>query len=264
MKQMRKLFLAVAMLAVSAVMMVTSSYAWFSMNQKVEATGFEVKATTSGSLVISDLASTLATADAAQDFVTTAVDLTPIYNNGINYVHAGSAVIDAATGAVKDGTLEALGEDTNAANGQYYVEEVVYLAAAGGALTGQDITMNIVFNDVSADNQKALTVEWRLYSNAQSTNVADSDLKVNDMLASKGGSGALNFSSTLTNIKVAENITIPEASTNVGVAIVIRVYFDGELKNGNTHYVNSQAGDIAQCGVTLTFNAKAYTAPATE
>ncbi len=53
MKNTKKLIPALAMLLVSAVLMSTASYAWFSMNSTVTATGMEVKAATSKNLLIS-------------------------------------------------------------------------------------------------------------------------------------------------------------------------------------------------------------------
>lgn len=44
MKKTRKLIPALAMLLISAVMMSTASFAWFSMNKQVSATGFEITA----------------------------------------------------------------------------------------------------------------------------------------------------------------------------------------------------------------------------
>ena len=52
MKKMRKIIPALAMLLVSAVMMSTASFAWFSINDSVTATGMQIKATTSGGLAI--------------------------------------------------------------------------------------------------------------------------------------------------------------------------------------------------------------------
>ena len=50
---MKKLIPALAMLLIAAVMLGTSTYAWFSMNTQVTATGMTVKAATSKNLVIS-------------------------------------------------------------------------------------------------------------------------------------------------------------------------------------------------------------------
>lgn len=52
MKKMRKLIPALAMLLVSAVMMSTASFAWFSMNTEASATGMQIKASSTGGLAI--------------------------------------------------------------------------------------------------------------------------------------------------------------------------------------------------------------------
>jgi hypothetical protein len=52
MKKFRKLIPALAMLLVSAVLMSTASYAWFSMNTQVTATGMQVKAVAEDGLLI--------------------------------------------------------------------------------------------------------------------------------------------------------------------------------------------------------------------
>lgn len=54
MKKMRRLIPAIAMLLVSAVMLSTASFAWFTMNEKVTASGMEIKAKADGSLLISE------------------------------------------------------------------------------------------------------------------------------------------------------------------------------------------------------------------
>ena len=51
---MKKLIPALCMLLVAAALLGTSTYAWFSMNNTVTATGMNVKATTTDSLAISD------------------------------------------------------------------------------------------------------------------------------------------------------------------------------------------------------------------
>ena len=52
MKKFKKLIPALALLLVSAVLMSTASYAWFSMNNKVTVTGMEVKTQVSSNLLI--------------------------------------------------------------------------------------------------------------------------------------------------------------------------------------------------------------------
>ena len=53
MKKFRKLLPALSMLLISALLMGSSTFAWFSMNTTVSATGMKVQATTSKNLVIS-------------------------------------------------------------------------------------------------------------------------------------------------------------------------------------------------------------------
>lgn len=48
----KKLIPAIGMLAVSAVMLSTATYAWFTMNKEVEVTGLTMQATTAGSIEI--------------------------------------------------------------------------------------------------------------------------------------------------------------------------------------------------------------------
>lgn len=50
----KKLLPAVGMLAISATMLATSTYAWFTMNKEVSVTGMKLKATAEEGLVISD------------------------------------------------------------------------------------------------------------------------------------------------------------------------------------------------------------------
>ena len=92
MKKFRKLIPALAMLLVSAVLMSTASYAWFSMNTQVTATGMQVKAVAEDGLLIinegdSDAAanwkvSTQATFNSVASLVpTSTADVTKWYHN---------------------------------------------------------------------------------------------------------------------------------------------------------------------------------------
>ncbi len=63
---MKKLIPALVLLLVSAMVLSTSSYAWFSMNKTVSATGMELKATVSNNLLIADGTSVITTAKAAE------------------------------------------------------------------------------------------------------------------------------------------------------------------------------------------------------
>ena len=56
MKKALKLIPALAMLLVSAILVSTTTYAWFSMNNKVTVTGMQVKTKVNSNLLIDDVA----------------------------------------------------------------------------------------------------------------------------------------------------------------------------------------------------------------
>lgn len=80
MKKTRKLLPAIAMLLISAVMMSTASFAWFSMNTEVSASGMEVKATTGANLYIANgnVALASVTGTAVDNLGVTATSLSPV------------------------------------------------------------------------------------------------------------------------------------------------------------------------------------------
>jgi len=76
-KTSKKIVAAFAMFALSASMLGTATYAWFTMNKEVTLTGMEVKATVGDSLLIAN--STKGTAHAAED----------TFSNGTNFAITG-------------------------------------------------------------------------------------------------------------------------------------------------------------------------------
>ena len=75
MKSMKKLIPAICMLLLSAMLMGTSTYAWFSMNTSVSASGMQVKAKSDGGLAIASYttgASNASVAPASTAFASTA------------------------------------------------------------------------------------------------------------------------------------------------------------------------------------------------
>ena len=104
MKKMRKLVPAFAMLMVAAIMMSTASFAWFTMNDQVTASGMQVQAKASGNLLISKAPMAANASSIKVDFLDTGkVDLIPVTfipaNNGTvvgSHVTSGGMWKDAA------------------------------------------------------------------------------------------------------------------------------------------------------------------------
>ena len=115
MKKFRKLLPALSMLLISALLMGSSTFAWFSMNTTVSATGMKVQATTSKNLVIS----TDKTLKNNENTSISSVQANPLYLRPVSTGSVGGETvsffkntsgvnIDYTTGSKKEGaTFEA-------------------------------------------------------------------------------------------------------------------------------------------------------------
>jgi hypothetical protein len=119
----KKIFSAAAMLAVSASMLATSTYAWFSMNTNVTATGMSVQAKAEGGIVIANANGTpwsntaSAVTASAVLFPTSTKDVTTWYHNK-------STNADEAQGSQAASTYETLTLAKSASTyGVGYVED---------------------------------------------------------------------------------------------------------------------------------------------
>ncbi len=246
MKQMRKLFLAVAMLAVSAVMMVTSSYAWFSMNKEVEAEGMVVSATASSSLVI--LKSPSLTAEGSS-FVTfqdsdAGRNLQPVTytDHDKNFqIPSDFDLVNPNTG-VNTSELKSLEED---GNGTYYKDYVVYIAASGTALPNQKLNATLTVteptdaeNGNAAETWKAVSVAYYVGQETVST------------FTSAFNDDATELSNIHTDgknvVQLSAGIDLPLSTTGF-IPVTIRVYFDGNAGTDDAKLVRSSlvyTGDV--------------------
>ena len=100
---MKKIIPALALLLISAMVLASASYAWFSMNTQVTATGMQVKATAEDGILISNSAKSDWT-NSATATVTTAV-LVPTSTAGTKtpaWTHNTSPDADDANGSWKN------------------------------------------------------------------------------------------------------------------------------------------------------------------
>lgn len=260
----RKLFVSVITLMLVVMALGTSTFAWFSMNKEVNATGMQVTATAEGSLIIKQGAFPAANdgivevdfddASATALFASTHDSDYTTYATGLKYV-TNPEKVNASTG---------LGNETltfaNAANTttptvkNYYKDYTVYIAAAGEAMEHQDLTITItnptgitnLNGAISVDFYYALnntpTIESATYAGA--LNLVGLDPVTNDA------------STTKTEITLSD-ITIPVANGSAGYVIIMRVYVDGALKDSaTTTYIKTiNASQIADQELTVTFTA---------
>ncbi len=253
MKNTRKLIPAFAMLLLSAVLMSTASFAWFSMNTSVTAGGMQVKATATGSLLISTGHG--GTYSTSVNFSDGAKTLSPCTYTTVNetagyYYVQNAADIDPNTGLIQEGknytyaaaTAYAKASDTNAETG-HYQDYVVYLKAEGAEVSFTNLTATVDFGTVTG-GQLATTVDFFINTTAVTGDYTTGYTMSNtksvraDATTKSVGLGAL---------------TIADGAV---YAIVMRVYVDGAATaSGNTSsaYVNSTAGDVSQVSISVNF-----------
>ncbi len=290
---MKKIIPALAMLLISAIVMSTASFAWFSMNENVVAEGMSITAQASGSLIISE-----SNANAVFDGATT-IDL----GSKVNYVNAttykaltegGTAQwlkadgkkIDGDSGAIKDGATDALSAIVADDNGTYYVDYLVYVASAGSLLTGKTLSAGVSFKAVDDNNGltgKALSVAFFVLDEqdvGKNAEGFDADVAKIQKAVANDGKAIAQYPLTATaddtgfvtadDVVVGTAMTIPSAfeataaegetpaTTKQVLPIVMRVYFDGDRTNGATgddlqHFVNSQKIDTTAMSVSVDF-----------
>ena len=175
MKKMRRMIPALCMLLVSAIMLSTASYAWFTMNEQVTATGMEIQAQASGSLVISSDPLQSANADPNVKFETGVRQLRPItlktqITKDINGEDLGvdddeqqiyrsawyepfSTPAQANVVSPILGTPDYRGEkELTTSASPYYIQETVYIGTSGKeAISGGSIAVSLTNIASSAD-----------------------------------------------------------------------------------------------------------------
>lgn len=250
-KSFRDIRNAVFMLCIMLAMLSTATFAWFSMNDRVSATGMSVQAKASGSLAINKEAVVeKGTANASVDFEDeSAYELIPVTYADSKWQKPKSGTkIDATTGSpnVSSNDMEDISNDLT--EEVHYMDYLVYIASPGDKLEKQTLSAKVT-SDNSAPTEgdavmaaKAITVAF--YVNATS---ADSDDVPNAHVLVDAG-----------DTQVKTTLEIPScAEQDAGIPIVMRVYFDGAANDGATNptaYINSANVPTEATTVTVEFS----------
>lgn len=161
MKKFRKLVPALCMLLISAVLLGTSTFAWFSMNTTVTATGMQVTAKTDHTyLLISTLPDKIGTPTEANKEVTFTgtSELAPSahddFDNGKDAATVGkwyTAVSDNPQTGVMSGTKTYL-ETGNFS--QYVLKQTVYISITEGSVAAKDLKVKATIDDSDKSDSK--------------------------------------------------------------------------------------------------------------
>lgn len=274
MKKMRKLIPAFAMLLVSAIMMSTASFAWFTMNETVEATGMQIQAQAAGSLVIKENDPLLYNdTKSVINFTSGVSKLSPItVDPATGTWKAPTKVnnVDPHTG-MYEGQLST--KTPTPGNGGDYVEKVLFIASAGDALTQQKITVTLGDEAHPADK-----LHWKAYSAAIYVVTQSNDGTWENPAINKKPDAVLHLMNSTTQTATLTNggagYTIPSitgiesADNAVGIKIVVRFFIDGDLDAGDNDTMEvpatikhiagaapAEGGEAGAVYAALTYNA---------
>jgi len=160
---MKKLIPALALLLVSAVMLATSSFAWFSMNTSVTVTGMSVTTKVNSNLFVhASTAGTDKAADSAfgsyADQIVTGTLQPSSTVDGVSFFYTTTA---DALGRKESGNYTAVVGDTIPSNYKAYVDYVVELKAVNTESHAQYINinqLNLTYNNAAITTEKAYRV----------------------------------------------------------------------------------------------------------
>jgi hypothetical protein len=261
MKKMRKLIPAFAMLMVAAIMMTTASFAWFTMNDEVTATGMQIQAKASGSLIISKDPLNWQSNTTTIDIDTGVNKLRPMmYKEGWKIP---ASDVDYYTGKVgADATYK-----TPDNLGEYYKQTEFYIGAAGDPLNGANFTMTLTA-PVMPDGNAAYAYSVAIYVLSPDltgttttwesmTNKTPTILHVDKYQNTNGTSNTV----TLTNINVPSIVGVgAQDAKTTGLKVVVQFFVDGSLEAKNQTSAEGTVGAAATKPVVVGYEYKAATA----
>lgn len=291
MKKMRKIIPALAMLLVSAVMMSTASFAWFTMSAAVAAQGMSVRAIADGGLVMS-AAKTTDSGDADEPGANDYASFVDFSDSSKNWYTNGATAIKPAS--VNNGTwytATATGQDTQAAitstyqkltgtefttGSDYYLASKLYFKAAAEGTTNKlnvtDIQLafaNTATGSAGVTNRnldKAIRVAmkcgnaWYYFAPNQTsgtfyyTGVVSTNNDGGTTVETYGPvtNSALNVGRDFTDVTLTSALTSTDA-----VEVEIYIYYEGEDENCKS----ANAVDIQTITVTANFACVKITTP---
>ena len=266
MKLSRKLIPAFAMLLVSAIMLTTASFAWFSTNDQVSATGMSVKATTAENLVISADNSSFGTAPISlSDADTATANLNPVSINCNSSEKIGTnaffyAVTDESLATVNyaDGnyTTDTVFEQINAPAGYYETFEVYVKVNGEDGSSFEDIyvdSINVTRGATQVNISKSLRVAvtngTKTYIYAP---VAGAGYQTAGSIDSIDGDGKPTAAAqTITAVNDKTNGSFGEVSTTA-ITFTIYIWYEGQ----DVNCTSANALSVEDLSISISFKAE--------
>lgn len=230
MKKFKKLIPALCMLLISAVLMGTSTYAWFSMNESVKAEGMQVTAKSNSTyLLITNTKDATGANPGATDL-------------GVEqkFVDAAKAVYPTAytTTAIKSGETTLIEE-----NNWYTCNNTDKSAATGNEVNYKKVTLDnesyfakyTVYLTLSKDSE-----DWEGTLKVKMERATSADQAVSAFVVIKTEN--FNFTGATPAPQTTKDVKLTSATQ---VEVTIYVYLDGTSTNVNSDFVNANADKLS-------------------
>ena len=249
---MKKIIPALALLLISAMVLASASYAWFSMNTTVTATGMKVKAVAEQGILINEEATANSTWDnsaTANQTTATLLRATSTANTSTWYVAYSSDSSDAAAATVGSSSTK-LVDGYHALGSTGYTTGTETVSAVAGTNARQDITYIDADGNGSYANGEGYYIKYTYYLKSSGDQIV-TGLNANDQNLNVAVSAA-----------TATNSADLDAALRVAVVIDGKAYIFAPVANATTtYYVN--ASSTATTALTGTQATKSITIPAT-
>ena len=277
MKKFRKLIPALAMLLVSATMMGTSTYAWFSMNTAVQATGMQVQAVAEDGIVIANSAkASWSNTATAQVTSATLVPTSAAAVTSPAFVHNSSTNADQAQGNQASASYTDLSLTWNTNNSEgigyedansnstldnneksYVLLNNFFIKSSGATITGKTLYINDVTVTSSAsllaiDNslRVLVVVGSTAYIYAPVINAGSGTTTLSYNYKETTSVTALNATAAEGYDKSTGITTIPNTDADA-INAKIYIYFEGE--DANCKSTNISGITVDTLTVTVNF-----------
>lgn len=240
---MKKLIPALSMLLIAAVLLGSSTFAWFSMNSSVQATGMSVKAATSKNLLISKNATT--DFGLTVDLASTATAMQPATSSdGIN-------MFKSTKNADKYDNYEITslteGDLTPATSGTHYLKNTVYLKSESATDSFSKFYVSGITADFSTLGDLAKSLRVSVVHNGTAKIYAP----VAGFTPTYTAGKPLTETSPVATFDDTNAITA--TIDNTGIAVDIYIWFEGQ----DTSCTSAKAAlQTAASSLTITFYAE--------
>lgn len=265
---MKKLFPAICMTLVAAAMFATSTFAWFSMNTTVTATGMQVTAKTANTYLLISSTNKTATTIQTENVITTALTVSdsdskvypcaPALNDPeVGYLTTSGKDVDGAT--ITTAGVKVTNETTANAVTNWYTAN----AAASNAATIKAETARQLKSFTGYVIKKTVYLTVALGANPAN------NLKVTPTFTQKSTGSDITAAKVLITTSDGGFAVLKDGNTNIDISgsntnltdgdvltVNIYIYYDG---NESVVYTNNTA-NLTGVQISLAFNVEAVTA----